>query len=279
MKFDVVIMNPPYQASAAEGGQKGTRTHIWDKFVEKSLELLEDDGFLCAIHPGGWRVDGKFKECGEKIKERDIKYLNINSIKEGQNTFGVTQQFDWYILQNKKYSGETIVNDEEGKETKLSLSELKSIPNFMIDEIYKLFAKKGEEKVKFITDRSAYGSDKDWVSKEKTDTHIYPVFYSLPQKGEQIWWSSRNDKGHFGIPKVIWSNGAATQILIDEKGEYGMTQWAYAIADDPKNLPLIKKAMESNKFSELCKGMRFTFDKFNGKFIRHFKKDFWKDFV
>jgi len=36
--------------------------------------------------------------------------------------------------------------------------------------------------------------------------------------------------------KVIWANGAGGPIL-DLKGEYGMTEFAYAIVDDPEVLP------------------------------------------
>jgi hypothetical protein len=95
----------------------------------------------------------------------------------------------------------------------------------------------------------------------------------------QLNFSSTNLNGHFGIPKIIWSNGACTQILIDEKGEYGMTEWAYAISDIPENLPLIKKAMESKEFVKLCGSMRFTLDKYDSKFISLFRKDFWKEFI
>ena len=58
----------------------------------------------------------------------------------------------------------------------------------------------------------------------------------------------------------------------DENGEYGMTEWAYAIADEPSKLPLIKKAMESKKFVDLCKGMKFTLDKYDAKFRKNGKK-------
>ena len=279
-QWDVVVGNPPYQASAKEGKQKGTRTHIWHKFIEKSISIIKGDGYLCFINPGGWRKPSvNFKEIGDEMMAKQIKYLEIHNIQDGQRTFGVTTGYDWFILKNTKNTEKTVVIDENGVKYEIDLSIVKAIPNGQIEEITKLFAKDGEEKVSFIFDRTAYGHDKKWVSEEKSKEFKYPVIYSLPQKGIQLNYSSTNSNGHFKIPKIIWSNGAATQILIDDKGEYGMTEWAYAIADKPSVLPLIKKAMESQKFLDLCKGIRFTLDKYDSKFISLFRKDFWKEFV
>jgi hypothetical protein len=279
-KFDVVVMNPPYQANSKDGGQKGTRTHIWHKFVKKAFSIVKEDGFICSINPGGWRRPaGNFKEIGDEMMMRQIHYLEIHNISDGQKTFGVTTGYDWFVLQNAKNTKKTIVIDANDVKSEIDLSNMKAIPNGLIEEITSLFAEQGEEKVNFIFDGTTYDHRKQWMNKEKNEEFKYPVVYSLPQKGIQLLYSSKKSNGHFGIPKIIWSNGAATQILIDEKGEYGMTVWAYAIADEPSVLPMIKKAMESQKFLDLCKGMRFTLDKYDSKFISLFRKDFWKEFI
>ena len=88
-----------------------------------------------------------------------------------------------------------------------------------------------------------------------------------------------NSNGHFGIPKVIFSNGAAPQVIVDKKGEYGLTQWAFGIVDTPSNLPRIKKALESEDFIKLCKYMRFTLDRYDVKFLSCFRRDFYKEFL
>jgi hypothetical protein len=279
-KFDIVIGNPPYQANSESGGQKGTRTHIWDNFVDLSLQIVKDDGYLSLIHPAGWRRGGgKFSYIGDKLRQKQMLYLEIHDIQDGQKVFGATTGYDWYVLQNKAATGKTIVIDSVGVKSNIDIYKLKAIPNNQIDEIIKLIAFENEEKVGFIFDRSSYGHDKKWVKAIKDDKFKHPVVYSLPKNGMRLNYSSTNLNGHFCIPKIIWSNGAATQILIDEKGEYGMTEWAYAIADEPNNLPSIKKAMESKKFMKLCEGMRFTLDKYDPKFISLLRKDFYKEFV
>ena len=95
-------------------------------------------------------------------------------------------------------------------------------------------------------------------------------------------YSSTKEKGHFGIPKVIFSNGISCP-FIDEMGEYAMTQFAYAIVDDVKNLPFIQKAMLNPDFMKLMSfsdGMTGVGrHRYNRKAIALFRKDFWKEFL
>lgn len=84
--------------------------------------------------------------------------------------------------------------------------------------------------------------------------------------------------GHFGIPKVIWSNGLGTYPIVDKKGIYGLTQFSYAIVDDVHNLKLIKNAMNNETFIELMNYVKFTNNKYNNKVIALFKKDFYEQF-
>ena len=278
--WDCVIGNPPYQDAVKKNGQRGARTHVWDKFVKCSFEITGKDGIIALIHPSGWRRgNGKFSEIGDYIRSKKILYLELHNIDDGNKTFGVTVGYDWYVAKNCENESVTDVMDCEGKKHKIDLRQFIAIPDSHLDEILSLMAKKGEKKVDFLFSRSAYGHDKSHVQKEKDKDHKFPVVYSLPKSGEQIWWSSTKDNGHFGISKVIWSNGAGSQILIDEEGKYGMTEWAYAIADKTENLPKIKEAMESDKFLKICKYIQFSLDKYDPKFIQLFRKDFWKEFV
>ena len=61
--------------------------------------------------------------------------------------------------------------------------------------------------------------------------------------------------------------------------EYGLTQYAYAIADDPENLENIAKALASEKMKKLMSCNLFKNGIYEEKIIKMFKKDFWKDFV
>ena len=156
-------------------------------------------------------------------------------------------------------------------------------------------------RVEFLYSRSAYGTDYnhmskqktveilhsygygtlyDHVSKEKTDEFKYPIVYHTLKDNVVFIWSSRNDRGHFGIPKVIFSNGAACTPFIDYKGEYGMSQFCYAIVDEPDKLPLIQKALMHEVFVNLntCTWGN-TGDKYNPKLIKMLKKDFYLKYI
>lgn len=133
-------------------------------------------------------------------------------------------------------------------------------------------------KTKVLNSRSAYGCDKSHTEKTKTGPFIYPVVYSVKADGElNLYWSSRNDNGHFGIPKIIWGWGAG--IFIDRKGEYGMTQFASAIVDEPENLENIARAMKTEKFLEIMKAVSTMAGVYNYKIIRELRHDFWKEFL
>ena len=128
-----------------------------------------------------------------------------------------------------------------------------------------------------MRDSSSYHTQKKWIINKKT---IYPCIYSITQKDGCKFKYSKEKKGHFGIPKVIWSNGAGTYPIIDENGKYGLTEFAYAIVDDKQNLEKIKEAMISKKFINLMKYLAFKEDnKYNYKIIALFKKDFYKYFL
>jgi hypothetical protein len=118
------------------------------------------------------------------------------------------------------------------------------------------------------------------MNDNKNDIYKFNCIYSITQKDGCKFKYSKEKKGHFGIPKVIWSNGAGTYPVIDDKGIYGLTQFAYAIVDKKQNLQKIKDAMNNKKFINLMKYLNFKKDnKYNYKIIALFKKDFYKYFL
>ena len=145
-----------------------------------------------------------------------------------------------------------------------------------------MVSKNNEQKVNLLYSRSAYGTDKINVSKSQGGEFIYPCVYTVNYLSQPTFhYSNTNQNGHFGIPKVIWSNGRISSVgsYIDEMGEFGLTQFSYAIVDDVENLPFIKRALDSVKFKrlmELCAVGQLTI---NYKVISTFRKDFWRDFI
>ena len=285
-KFDIVVMNPPYQ-TLQEGNSKSLA--IWDRFVLKGLETsLIIDGYLVAVHPDGWRStgEGAFKKIKNALKSRQMLYLEVHDKNEGFKTFGATTTYDFYCIRNTENKGNfnTRIKCIDGTIERADISKLEFIPNGMYDTFQKLMPKKGEETVKILYSRSAYGNDKPNMSKEQTEEFKYPcVYYTYKDGSMRLYYSNTNNNGHFGIAKVIWSQGGASSPVVDANGEYGVMNFACSIVDNVQNLERIKQAMLTPEFMKL---MSFTDgtagvggQRYNSKVIATFRKDFWIDFL
>jgi len=245
---------------------------------------LKEGGYLSLIHPSGWRnIEGKFSDIKKIIKNKKLHFLSINNEKKGMEVFGAETRFDYYLLENTVNDGIlTEITFQDGTIDEVNLNTLEFIPNGSLSEVESLIARDGEEKVELIYSRSAYGTDKSNVSKVQENDFIYPCVYTVNYLSEPTFhYSNTNENGHFGVPKVIWSNGRISSVgsYIDETGEFALTQFAYAISDDVENLPYIKRALDSTRFKklmELCAVGQLTI---NHKVISTFRKDFWREFI
>ena len=281
MKFDVIAGNPPYQDASGNGGVGHT---LWDKFVTKSLDLLKEGGHLCFVHPSGWRnVDGTFKDIQLLFRSRQMQYLETHDTRDGQKTFGVTTPYDWYVVKNCPPNSPTQLKCQDGVSKAVDISKLEFVPNGMFDEIQSLIAKEGEERVTVLYDRTAYGTDKKNISKEKTGKYKYPCvkYLSKTKKSIDLYWSDTNENGHFGVPKVMFGSAADVgKITIDYDGEYGMCEFTAAIVGHSKEeLENIYKALTSDKFKQVMLNCQFNRQMYNKKVIALFRKDFWKAFI
>lgn len=306
MKFKVVSGNFPYQDQQNINTTRGGGTTLWDKFVNNAIKKwLKEDGFLATPHPAGWRnYKGDYISTRETLlKNNRMIWLSIYSQEETKKLFGVDIRVDAYVVQ-KNTTGTTTIRCEDGTIIEKDLNDYKFIPNSNFELYEKYIAKDEEETADVMYSRSAYGSDKTWVSKAKTEVLYspsayesrkdwisqeqdevfkYPVIHSLRKNDEHyILWSSRNDKGHFGIPKVIFGVGN-TPVLVDKIGEYGLSQHTRGIVDDPENLDNIAKALESKRFLDFMQSFLLVAGKHpdirNKDAIALLRKDFWRDFV
>lgn len=281
MKFDVIVGNPPYQTKSEDSNTK--TQPLWDKFVAKSFSLLKDGGFLCYVHPSGWRSNGEIYEDAKILKDKQIRYLEIHGEDDGNKTFGATTRYDWYVAENNKPTSETTIKDQDGKITKTNLLNRSYISNAQLELIDSFTAKNGEEQVEIISDSSYHTQGKsDWLSQQKKGKFKYPIVYSTPMVGPTIWYSSTNNNGHFGIPKVIFNPCRPIGFVVDYTGEYGMSQFCVGIVGDKDYLDMVAKVIKNQKtngFAEFMETCHFTDKIFNKDVISTFRKDFWKYFV
>ena len=240
------------------------------------------------IHPPRWRGAGttnprKVGEVGRTLKSMDIEWLSMHTIEDGQKNFGAGTRYDMYIVRKSNTPGfVTEIRDENGNIVHECIKGMDFIPNCKFGLVQDLMAKEDEERVNVLFSISKYQAivQHEWMSKEKTKEFCYPCLYSIKDDGSLTFKWSKEDRGHFGIPKVIFQVWhAAGPPYADHEGQYGMTQHAAAIVDDPGNLDLIAKAMDSDGFREVMKSCQFTTEKWNRQIIERFRKDFWKEFV
>ena len=132
-----------------------------------------------------------------------------------------------------------------------------------------------------IYDRTSYGSDKKQrMSHEKNDEFKYTCIHTTPKTGIRYMYSNVNDKGHFGISKVIFGDSGISNPIIDMEGIYGMTEHSMAIqVSNIEEATNIVKAIVSKKFSELIKSCSFSSYQLDWRLFQEFKKDFWVEFV
>ena len=281
MKFDVIIGNPPYSKSV--GPTK--KEPIWHLFVEKCFSSLNQNGYLSLIHPSGWRnVSGDFKKIQRLLLTKDIQYLEMHNTSDGIKTFGVATTYDYYIIKNTKNQKSTKIKFQDGSVGIYDISNMEFIPNSEIEFVLKLIATDTQESVDVLYSSSKYETRNTHMNKEKTNEFIYPCVGSIIGNDEpNLIYSSLNNKGHFGIPKLILGNGVNPKCFIDYTGEYGMTQFAYGMVDTIENLEKIKKVLESPKFQKINLATKFVATAGNPlaypRIISLFRKDFWKEFI
>jgi hypothetical protein len=277
MNFDAIVGNPPYTI--------GKNKTIWNLFVEKSFELCKEDGYVALIHPNGWRnIGGRFGKIQNLIKSKEVQYLSMNNIVEGRKTFNVDTPFDWYVIKNKDNDNFTTkVKFQDGTFDEIQLDDFEFIPNFKLDEIRSLIAGEGEEKVCVLHSESLYEIRQSHMSATQNEEFHLPCVYSVLKNGTPTLKYSREDRGYFGIPKVIFGNGANPTSFIDYDGNYGMTQFAFAIADSPENLERIEKSLKSDKFARITEATKYVATAGNPlvypKILKTFRKNFWKEFI
>ena len=115
----------------------------------------------------------------------------------------------------------------------------------------------------------------------KTILNKYPCVYTI-KSGDipTFWYSPFNNKGHFGVSKVIFGESGVYKPVIDMEGKYGMTQHSMAIqVDNLEEATYISKVIESDKFDKIIQSCLYSSYAIDWNIFKEFKKDFCKEFI
>jgi hypothetical protein len=270
--FDVVVGNPPYNENGT-----GTGNSIWHLFVEKSN--LQSNRYICFIHPSSWRMplregDRFFKS--SQIIKNNAKFVKILKTEDANKYFGLSIKVDYYLLDKKRINDLCLIEAKE-EIVNLNIKKLQFIPNYGFDLYDRLT--NGEIKCDVVYSYM-YDPRNIFVSTEQTDEFKYPLVHSTTKKGNIFRFSSVNNRGHFGISKVIFGESGLNDVIIDMNGDYGMTQGAIGIRVDSIDEAIcLKEVLLSDDFNKFLKSVLWSNFRIDWRLFTQLRKDFWKEFI
>ena len=200
-------------------------------------------GYLLYVHPGAWRKPGTIRSRFNGLfnlmcHQNYMIYLSIHGLHDGQKTFNCGTRYDWYVIKKTNNILLTSIKDEQGMQHVLSMLLFTWLPNYNFTIISNLITNDPINQISVIMNNS-YQTRSAHVSRTETKEHKYKCVLTTPKSGIRYVYSSRNDRGHFGISKVIFGDSGLYNVIVDMKGEYGMAEHAMAI--------LIKKYRRGRK--------------------------------
>ena len=273
--FNLVIGNPPYNKSkdAALKGGYGGRS-LWDLFVVKSLnDWVSENSYLVFIHPPSWRKPEHY--LWEVLGKKQLLYLKTYSKKEGNKIFGCSTLVDYYVLKNTNIYKETIIDGQDDKTYSINLNDWNFLPSGAFDNIKQILGKN-----EVLYSSSIYDTRRPYINKTKTDKNTLPVVHNMTKKDGLGFVYSSEDKGHFGVSKVILSFGEFQYPYNDFNGEYGMSQICYGLKINSKEEgDKIVEAINSVKFKEILKYTKWSTFQTDWRMFKEFKPDFWRLFI
>jgi len=205
-KFDVVVMNPPYDNPNNAGGSTGYAKKLWMQFVEEAVaSWLVPSGYLVCVHPSSWRAQNSnmWKPIYQS-KQVVIAKLNPNV------AWDVGVKTDWYVLQNCDYTKPTSVIYSIGTEP-VDFRQYDGLADDL--RIEKIRLKLTGEKLHFESTTSHHASGKR-VSEKGT----YPIQHTAIQVLRSFVKHAWQD-----LKKVLVSCSGYLEPFYDD-GKLGVTQ-------------------------------------------------------
>ena len=165
--FDLVVGNPPYND---EDGLAGGGKNLYSKFIDKSLKILNDDGFISIITNAGIlkSTDNERNPILDRLLNGNLYYLNINECKKHFPGVGGAMIFCYFTFENNNKYNETRVISQINSKTKIyddvvNLTGLNWVPRIstklslsiirkFMNNKYQFIRKDGVEKLKIEND-------------------------------------------------------------------------------------------------------------------------------
>lgn len=267
--FDVIMGNPPYNSGGIRSSTgnklvKGKKTEtLWPKFVEKSMKLLKNEGYLVFVHPLSWLKTSH--SVHDLLLEKCITWLMLWDDSKSKSTIGADIPLSTYIIQNTMNDSQMLTDIKSclsrqkiTMESTVFLDKKYSIP-FAYHSIFDKIIKKMEENptLKLDVRTSTVKSENSGFKLPDTykvddmlaiDTYRIKDGYSVKKMKE------KHKDTH--LPKLIIANKRSFAGSFVDDGRLGLvgSDKFYIVGD---NLPSLKKMFDTKLATMISKNVKF----------------------
>lgn len=254
--FDIIVTNPPYQKPSKEGGNSAKP--LYHLFIQKSLKILKEGGYLVAIHPFTWRRKSREIKLIDHLLKYQIHYLYTNNNFHEFDKSAI--HINYYILEKvpiyKKTICDNYFNDKYYKSELLLKNDCEYLPILLTEETLNIMNKlKNINENKFtikLESKLSSTHSKDNTSSIKDDIYKYKNFhtYSL-KKGENIYKYTKEKHPSHDKLKIIMNFKGGYNIFkpFIDYGTMGITDHALYMEVKNKEHGLkILKILQSELF-------------------------------
>jgi hypothetical protein len=180
MKFDYIVGNPPYQ--------KGKDKKFYQKFIDKNLKNLTENGELIFINPATF-----FNKDANKLLDSSPEFIVFkNSDEAFQGQISTTDVCYWKYKNSEKDNQKVTIQDETNsiKDLEISWPIPNNFPALGYENQRKLY--KDLEKTNSILEKlckvkSKPGKGQNEFVDSKTNTHAYEVYLSSKKDRQSLW--------------------------------------------------------------------------------------------
>jgi hypothetical protein len=268
LKFDVVMGNPPYNTPRL----KSNGNVLYPRFVNKSLQLLKENGFLCMIHPPGWRkpVTSRSPYLGlfeAMTHDCQMRFLEMHDANDGLKYLNAGTRYDLYVLQKTPCNSETLVIDIDGAAWHLDLRDWPWLPNCAFPLIKTMLATTSDQR-KVL--RGVHVKECNLVP---SDEFPYPAIQKIDTRGIVMTYSaSPHNKD---VPKVIIGH-SGTGFLADTHGDYSLGSGVFGLPiPSQRDCEKLAEFLKSPTFKQLRRACAWSTFRLDWRLFTHLRDRFW----
>ena len=219
-KFDIIIGNPPYNqggVKSKKGSKEGKKT-IWPLFIENSLNILTNNGYLLFITPNTWTE--LVSDTSKKILNIQIEVLKCYNYKKSKQLFGNESgkiPLSFYLFKNTLSKNDTLIWDDNHKKyINFNIYKNNFIPNFNVSIFKKVLQKSKDNNLsKFYV--GGQTKKKELYQPKYSSTFKYPLLNYANHKSN-VFFSKICFRGNNNIKKLVLPNFSMGYPILDEYG-------------------------------------------------------------